>query len=89
MRKGQRARSGSKQSRIDSSPTKIIVDLAHVPYMDSSGIATLIEGLQLAKQSNIEFIICTVSEGVRSIIELARLDQIFTIVDSRDQAFAE
>ncbi len=74
---------------IDSSPTKIIVDLAHVPYMDSSGIATLIEGLQLAKQSNIEFIICTVSEGVRSIIELARLDQIFTIVDSRDQAFAE
>jgi|TARA_B100000959_G_scaffold266941_1_gene309905 anti-sigma B factor antagonist len=73
---------------IDAIPDKIIVDLAHVPYMDSSGIATLIEGLQLSKNSNIRFMICSLQEGVRSIIELARLDQIFTIFDSREDSLA-
>ena len=74
---------------LDSKPSKIIIDLEHVPYMDSSAIATLIEGLQLSKLSNIEFVLCSLSEGVRSIIELARLDQIFTIFDSREHTLGE
>jgi len=69
---------------IEAKPSTIIIDLAHVPYMDSSGIATLIEGLQLSKRSQVEFVLCALQEGVRSIIELARLDQIFTILDSRE-----
>jgi len=79
----------SLRSTLDETPTKIIIDLTHVPYMDSSGIATMIEGLQLSKQSNIEFILCSLCEGVRSIIELARLDQIFTIIETREQALSE
>ena len=74
---------------IQEAPKRVVVDLCHVPYMDSSGVATLIEGLQLSKQSNIEFRLCSMSEGVRSIIELARLDQIFSILDSREDALAE
>ena len=74
---------------LNEIPSKVIVDLSHVPYMDSSGVATLIEGLQLSKQSNIEFVLCDLTEGVQSIIELARLDQIFVILDSREQALAE
>ena len=57
--------------------------------MDSSGIATMIEGLQLSKQSDIVFILCALCEGVQSIIELARLDQIFTIIETREQALSE
>ena len=71
---------------LKENPSKIIVDLSQVPYMDSSGVATLIEGLQLSQQSNIEFVLCALTEGVQSIIELARLDQIFIILDSREQA---
>ena len=71
---------------IETKPDKIIVDLSHVPYMDSSGVATLIEGLQPSNQSDILFILCELSVGVKSIVELARLDQIFTILDSRDEA---
>ncbi len=79
----------SIRSALDDSPTKINIDLAHVPYMDSSGIATMIEGLQLSKQSDIVFILCALCEGVQSIIELARLDQIFTIIETREQALSE
>ncbi len=74
---------------LDSKPNKIVIDLEQVTYMDSSAIATLIEGLQLSKQSNIEFVLCSLTEGVRSIIELARLDQIFTIYESREQTLGE
>ncbi|HIB49677.1 MAG TPA: anti-sigma factor antagonist [Phycisphaerales bacterium] len=74
------------QPVLKENPSKIIVDLSQVPYMDSSGVATLIEGLQLSQQSNIEFVLCALTEGVQSIIELARLDQIFIILDSREQA---
>ncbi len=74
---------------IETKPNKIIVDLSDVPYMDSSGVATLIEGLQLANQADILFVLCELSDGVQSIIELSRLDQIFTILDSRDEALGE
>ena len=74
---------------IEAKPCRIIVDLSHVPYMDSSGVATLIEGLQLSNQANIGFSICALSEGVQSIIELARLDKIFKIYDSKEQALEE
>jgi anti-sigma B factor antagonist len=74
---------------LEETPSKIIVDLSHVPYMDSSGVATLIEGLQLSKQANINFCLCALTQGVSSIIELARLDQIFEIVDSKEEALGE
>lgn len=78
----------SLRTVIDENPEKIVIDLSHVPYMDSSGIATLIEGLQLSQQGSIEFILCCLTEGVRSIIDLARLDQIFTILDSKEESLA-
>lgn len=74
------------QPLFESPEKKIIVDLAAVSYMDSSGVATLIEGLQLSKRAEIIFVLCSLTDGVRSIIELARLDQIFAIYNSREEA---
>lgn len=36
-------------------PTAVIFDLTEVPYIDSSGIATLIEGLKVARNRHIAF----------------------------------
>jgi anti-sigma B factor antagonist len=73
---------------IKQNPDKIIVDLRAVPYMDSSGIATLIEAFQLSNHANIKFILCAVSEGVKSIITLAHLDKFFLLLDTREDAIA-
>jgi anti-sigma B factor antagonist len=70
-------------------PSKIIVDLHAVPYMDSSGLATLIEALQISRQNNKAFVLCRLSEGVQSIVALSRLDQIFQITNSKEEALAE
>lgn len=55
------------------------VDLSQVKYIDSSGIASLVEGLQFSKSNKKQFILTKPSTQVRSIMELARLDKVFTI----------
>ena len=61
--------------------TKIVeVNLANVSYIDSSGIASLIEGMQMAKQqTGKEFHLVEVSNEVMKVVELAHLDKIFSI----------
>ncbi|KAB2901374.1 MAG: anti-sigma factor antagonist [Xanthomonadales bacterium] len=58
------------------------VDLAGVGYIDSSGIAALVEGLQLGRARGQRFALVAPSDAVRAVLELARLDRVFTIVDS-------
>ena len=57
----------------------IVVDLAEVSYMDSSGIATLVEGLQEANSYGGKFRLASLSPKVRQVFELARLQDVFDI----------
>ena len=66
------------KSLIDQ--VKIIeVQLSKVNYIDSSGIAALVEGMQLSKSSSKEFFLTDVSNEVMKVIKLAHLDKIFQI----------
>jgi anti-sigma B factor antagonist len=55
----------------------IIVDLTEVPYIDSSGIATFVESLQLSRKGNIRFSLAGACRRVESIFDLAHLKSIF------------
>jgi anti-sigma B factor antagonist len=78
--------SGSPTLRVElrrvqeSRPMRLIIDLTGVPYMDSSGVATLVEAMQMARKNNTKLVLCGLREKVRSIFEIARLDTVFTIV---------
>ncbi|MDX8405991.1 MAG: STAS domain-containing protein [Mariprofundus sp.] len=61
---------------------EIRVVLDHVDFMDSSGIATLVEGLQWARMTGGRFILSGLSENVRDVFELAKLDSVFEIEDA-------
>ena len=69
------------------SPT-IIIDLAKVTYMDSSGIATLVEGLQQTGKYKGKFAIANLRSGVKEVFELSRLDKVFDIYENEEQALA-
>lgn len=56
------------------------VDLGQVSYIDSSGIAALVEGLQTARDSGRRFVLVATSAPVLAVLELARLDRVFTLV---------
>lgn len=56
-----------------------LVDLSGVSYIDSSGVASLVEGFQTARKKTLRFGLIGVSEAAMSVLELARLDQVFPI----------
>jgi len=64
---------------FNSSAENIHVKLSGVEFMDSSGIATLVEGLQWSKRTGGSFILSGLTETVRDVFELAKLDTIFEI----------
>ena len=67
---------------------KVVIDLEDVEYMDSSGLATLVEAMRNASGSNSKLVICNMSTKVSAIFEIARLDSFFSIVSSRDEAIS-
>lgn len=73
-------------SALRGKPSKLIVNLGKTPYMDSSGVATLVEAMQKAMRSQTKLVLCGMEDKVRSIFEIARLDAVFTIVDDTDAA---
>ncbi len=64
----------------------VLVDLSGVSYIDSSGIAALVEGYQKAKGRDVRFGLLNISQSVRAVLELARLDQVFPIHDDLSSA---
>ena len=62
----------------------VMVDLSAVDYIDSSGVASLVEGFQYARSNNLEFGLIGVSDAAMNVLRLARLDQVFHIYESLD-----
>ena len=66
----------------------VYVDLSGVSYIDSSGIASLVEALQRARQGGTTFALASVSDAARRVLELARLDRVFIIHANLDDALS-
>ncbi len=64
---------------VPKADTGIEIHLAGVSYMDSSGVATLVEGLRSAKENHKTFALVAPSASVMKVLELARLDSIFEV----------
>ena len=51
-----------------------------------NGVATLVEAMQTARKCGYQLILCRMDVRVRSIFEIAKLDAVFNIVGSLDEA---
>ncbi|HED16700.1 MAG TPA: anti-sigma factor antagonist [Gammaproteobacteria bacterium] len=60
----------------------VLVELSEVSYIDSSGIASLVEGYQMSKKSGQTFGLLSVSNAAMQVLKLARLDSVFPIYDN-------
>ena len=57
----------------------LLIDMSQVEYIDSSGVASLVEGFQTARENQLKFALLGVSESAMQVLKLARLDSIFTL----------
>ena len=71
--------SASLAALIADRPPQLVVDLSQVTYIDSSGLAALIQAMQNVERYGGNFALCGLQESVRPIFEIARLDQVFRI----------
>jgi len=60
----------------------VIVDFSELTYIDSSGMAILVEGLNTANKKKTSLKIAAANGAPRQVLELTRLDQVFTLVDA-------
>ncbi len=67
-------------------PKRLIMELSGVPYMDSSGIATIVEALQHQRRKGNRLVLCCLQDKVFSMFQIANLDTLFDIADDMEQA---
>lgn len=68
---------------------KVVVDLSSVSYIDSSGLATLIEVFQRLKKIGGSLALCCMEAKIRNIFEITKLHKVFAIFDSQEAALKE
>jgi anti-sigma B factor antagonist len=73
---------------IEKKPERLVIDLSDVSYIDSAGLAALIQAMQKVEAYGGKFLLAGLQETVRSIFEISRLDQVFQVFPDVDTALA-
>jgi anti-sigma B factor antagonist len=67
---------------------KVVMNLTKVRYIDSSGVASLVEGLKASRDAGSRFILFGLSPSAREVLQLSRLLKIFEVYDNEEQFLA-
>lgn len=67
---------------------RVVLNLKAVRYMDSSGVASLVEGLKVSRDVGSRLILYGLNTTVREVLQLSKLLRIFEVFDNEEQAVA-
>jgi anti-sigma B factor antagonist len=65
---------------------RVIVNMKSVKYIDSAGVASLVEGLKVSRDLKSRFVLYGLSPAAREVLELTRLNKVFEIHESEEEA---
>jgi anti-sigma B factor antagonist len=71
---------------IREGQTKIVVEMSHVKWMNSSGLGTLMAGLTTLRSSDGDLKLACLSDRVRRPIEITKLNQVLQIYKTIEEA---
>ena len=69
-------------------PARFILDFREVPYIDSSGVGTLVEVFRRVSAYKGKMALYGLNDRVRSVFEITKLDRFFTICKDETEAGA-
>jgi len=64
----------------------LIVNMLEVPYVDSSGVASLVEGLKVSRDLKARFALYGLSKSARTVLELTHLLRVFEVHATEQEA---
>lgn len=67
---------------------RVVLNLEAVRYIDSSGVASLVEGLKASRDVGSRFILFGLNRTVREVLQLSKLVKIFEICENEEQSVA-
>lgn len=71
---------------LDVGERKIVVDFTHTGYIDSSGLGALVSLSKKIRDQGGDLRLAGLNEDLRTLFELTKLDTLFTIADTTEQA---
>jgi anti-sigma B factor antagonist len=78
----------SVRDLINEDKKKVIIDLAGVDWMNSTGLGILISCLTTLKNADGELKLSNVTEKIKSLLTITKLITVFDAYDSTDEAVA-
>ncbi|MGD0304134.1 MAG: STAS domain-containing protein [Candidatus Acidiferrales bacterium] len=72
----------------DKKTPRVIVNLERVKYIDSAGVASLVEGLKVSRDIKSSFALFGLSRTAREVLELTRLIKVFEVYITEEEALA-
>jgi len=76
------------QELVEKKTPALVTDFSGVKYIDSSGLATLVEYVRDSKGYGGKIALFGLQPKVKMVFELVRLNELFTLADSKDAALA-
>lgn len=67
---------------------RVVLNFSAVKYIDSSGVASLVEGLKASRDVGARLVLYGLSKTVREVLQLSKLVKIFEICENEEQAVA-
>jgi anti-sigma B factor antagonist len=65
---------------------KLVIDMKHTKYCDSSGLSAILMANRLCKDTNGQFVLCGLQENVLKLIQIAQLDKVLVITEDQNTA---
>jgi len=72
--------------RLDSGERKFLIDFSNTGYIDSSGLGVLVSLSKKIREQGGELRLANLNEDLKTLFELTKLDTLFHISNSRDEA---
>ena len=74
---------------IDGRSSWVVIDLAKVDFIDSSGLGALISALKVLRSNGGDLVLSSMSEQVRSVFEITRLLRVFEVHEDPNSALSK
>jgi anti-sigma B factor antagonist len=76
------------QAALDNGERRVLVDFSKTGYIDSSGLGALVSISKRIREAGGELRLSGLNEDLRSLFELTKLDTLFTILETPEQALS-
>ncbi|MEH2395719.1 MAG: STAS domain-containing protein [Nostoc sp.] len=70
---------------VDNGADILLLDMKEVKFIDSSGLGALVSAMQIVRNANGKLFVCSISDQVRMLFELTKMDRIFKTFTDQDE----